>query len=165
MSSYFDFEFTAPLAVRRVGEASFRVLYLPAALAASAPFAGRARVRMEGEIADVPVRAAWQPTADGRRFVMVSRKLCREAGLVVGRPCEVRFRLVDDADVLVPEELEAALAATPAARRAWERLTPGRRRGLAHLVAGASRPETRARRVEQVLAELAGAPPRRRRAT
>lgn len=49
----------------------------------------------------------------------------------------------------LPEELARRLAADPALSRAFEGLTPGRRRGHALYVASAKLAETRARRVER----------------
>jgi len=67
--------------------------------------------------------------------------------LEIGR--DTRPRTVD-----VPDDLAAALAGDPAARAAFERQSFTRRREQAESVAGAKRPETRARRLAKVLDEL-----------
>jgi uncharacterized protein YdeI (YjbR/CyaY-like superfamily) len=54
----------------------------------------------------------------------------------------------------VPEELERLLAADPGLRRAFEALTPGRRRSHILHVAGAKQSETRARRAEKCAPEI-----------
>jgi uncharacterized protein YdeI (YjbR/CyaY-like superfamily) len=55
----------------------------------------------------------------------------------------------------VPPELEAALAAHPAAARGFAALAPSARKGYLHWIAQAKRPETRARRVAEVVAHAA----------
>jgi uncharacterized protein YdeI (YjbR/CyaY-like superfamily) len=59
---------------------------------------------------------------------------------------------------VTPPELEAALAAEPAAQERWRALAPSHRRMYAHWILQAKRPETRARRaaetVRRVKAEL-----------
>ena len=57
---------------------------------------------------------------------------------------------VDD----VPSELGELLRADPAARRAFEHLATFYRNGFVRPIADARRPETRARRAQQVLAAL-----------
>jgi uncharacterized protein YdeI (YjbR/CyaY-like superfamily) len=49
----------------------------------------------------------------------------------------------------IPEELQRRLDADPALRRAFDALTPGRRRSHALHVAGAKQAETRERRVDR----------------
>jgi uncharacterized protein YdeI (YjbR/CyaY-like superfamily) len=60
----------------------------------------------------------------------------------------------DPPAVTEPAELARALDADPAARAAWDRLPPGRRRAHVLAVENAKRPETRLRRVEKVLGDL-----------
>jgi uncharacterized protein YdeI (YjbR/CyaY-like superfamily) len=55
----------------------------------------------------------------------------------------------------VPPELTAALAANPKKHKAWEALTAGKQRGLTQRIHPARTAETRARRVAEVLLELA----------
>ncbi len=55
----------------------------------------------------------------------------------------------------MPPELEAALAADPAAARNFAAFAPSARKGFLHWIAQAKRPETRARRVAEVVAQAA----------
>jgi uncharacterized protein YdeI (YjbR/CyaY-like superfamily) len=80
---------------------------------------------------------------------------------------EVRFNVADPNAVQIPEELAAALDADALARAAWDALTPGRRRGLAHRVAAAQKEATRHARTAELIAglragRLPGPPPRSR---
>jgi len=55
----------------------------------------------------------------------------------------------------VPDDLAAALAAAPAAARAFAAFSPGKRRDYVAWLAAAKRPETRARRLAQAVAQIA----------
>lgn len=56
------------------------------------------------------------------------------------------------AELPVPEELAAALAASPGAQAVWDGFAPSHRREYSEWVAEAKRPETRAQRVAQSVA-------------
>ncbi|MBN1246994.1 MAG: YdeI/OmpD-associated family protein [Anaerolineae bacterium] len=58
----------------------------------------------------------------------------------------------EDVDT-VPPDLEAALAVREGAVDAYATLSPSRRKQLLYWLASAKRPETRARRIEQIVAE------------
>ncbi|HEY0442997.1 MAG TPA: YdeI/OmpD-associated family protein [Candidatus Limnocylindrales bacterium] len=96
----------------------------------------------------------------GRQVVMVVNRTVR-ASIRKDVGDTVDFVLARDersrsADVAVPPELEAALAAEPAARAAFDRLAPSHRREHAQFVADAKREETRRRRAQQTVERLRG---------
>ncbi|MBY0335030.1 MAG: YdeI/OmpD-associated family protein [Acetobacteraceae bacterium] len=132
----------------------YAVLFLPPALAAELPFDRFPRLRVEGEIADQPVSGAWMPVGDGRRYFIVSPEVRKAAGAGLGAVLEMRFRVADQDAVEVPEALVRELERRPDLRARWDALTPGRRRGLAHLVRGARTEPTRQRRVAEVVAAI-----------
>jgi len=157
--------FEAPLRRHGVGRERklwYAVLFLPPGLEAELPFDRHPRLRVEGEIGEVPVAGAWMPAGDGRRYFIVSPAVRKATGAGLGSLLEMRFRIADQAAVEMPEALARALAADAAAQAAWAALTPGRRRGLAHPVLAARTEETRARRVAEVLAALGEGAVRRR---
>jgi uncharacterized protein YdeI (YjbR/CyaY-like superfamily) len=81
------------------------------------------------------------------------------ARIAVGHTVECRFDLDDPEAVVLDPELERAIAGSPTAAATWARLTAGRRRAYAAMVASARTGATRARRVHTVLESLeAGAP-------
>ncbi len=147
--SYFTHHFETTIELHPVGAYHYTVVYLPAAIASEPPFAGAARLRVEADIAGVPVNGAWQP-ANGRRYLMLPKVPLRKAGLAVGSRVDVAFRLAAQDQVDIPVELQQLLAAERAVQAAWKKLTPGKQRGLSHLVSSAKRPETRKARLEQV---------------
>jgi uncharacterized protein YdeI (YjbR/CyaY-like superfamily) len=57
---------------------------------------------------------------------------------------------LNDVDALIePDDLIAALSATPSARHMWDRFPPSSRRGILEWISAAKREETRAARVQQ----------------
>lgn len=66
------------------------------------------------------------------------------------------WNLLDDVEALIePDDLGAALDASPAARAAWDRFSPSTRKQLLWWVTSAKRPETRRRRIDEVVHEAA----------
>jgi hypothetical protein len=84
----------------------------------------------------------------GRFLVPVSAEVRKAAGVTAGDELDVGIEL-DDAPrtVDVPADLAAALAADPAAARAWETLSYTHRKEWARSVEDAKKPDTRARRI------------------
>lgn len=138
----------------------YKVLFLPESLAAELPFAAHPRLRVEGEIADVPMAGAFLPTGDGRRYIIVSPAVCQGAGVEIGSLVEMRFRVDDQDRVDIPAILAAELRRDAALLRDWEALTPGRRRGLVHPIHAARSDATRQRRLGEAIAAIRVRPSR-----
>ncbi|MFI0718641.1 YdeI/OmpD-associated family protein [Streptomyces sp. NPDC021224] len=91
----------------------------------------------------------------GRNLLGFSRANREAAGAATGDEVEVSVALAaDPPPVTEPPDLARALDADPAARAAYDRLSPSARRRHVLAVEGAKKPETRERRVAQVLAAL-----------
>ena len=154
---FYDYSFEGVIDRFGVGRARkiwYSVLFLPADLEGVLPFARYPRLRVDGEIADIPISGAWIPTGDGRRYIIVAPRVFQDAGVRVGSLVEMRFRIADQDAVDMPEALSTALSLDPAAANAWSDLTPGKKRGFAHIVHGAKTDPTRTRRVAEVIAAL-----------
>ena len=119
------------------------------------PFDREPRLRASGEINDLPFHGAWVPGGESRAYLHLSAGFVADLGVAVGDPLEVRFRLEPTDLVEVCTELAEALAADPDGDAVWQRLTPGRRRGLAHMVRSSKREETRRKRAAQLMVDLA----------
>ncbi len=132
----------------------YNVLFLPPDLRAELPFDTYPRLRVEGEIADVPVANAFIPAGDGRNYVIVSPQVLRDAGMKLGDTVEMRFRIADQDHVDVPEVLQAALAHDSDVAAAWYVLTPGRKRMAVQHVLSAKSAPTRQRRLEEALDDV-----------
>lgn len=144
-------EFVGTVVVVEGGGWTHRV-ELPAAVADALPVADTTRV--VGTIAGHRFRRQLHGR-DRVPFVAFGRTWLRRRDLVPGEPVEVTIEADPDPDgVDVPDELAAALDADPLVEHLWESLTPGRRRSLAHHVDRAVRDDTRARRVERIVADL-----------
>lgn len=55
----------------------------------------RPRVRITGEIEGIPVNLAWQPSGDGRLYLIVSDEPRRARNLLPGDPVTVQFNIAD----------------------------------------------------------------------
>ncbi|MGP1355304.1 YdeI/OmpD-associated family protein [Roseicyclus sp.] len=129
---------------------TYTIVRLPPEVAAAL---GDAR-RVEGEFAEHPVNLAITraPVVDGP-FLWAGKSLLTRAGLVPGQVFEARLRPAPDDAVETPQDVLNALR-SGGVLDAWEALTPGRRRGLLYRIDTAKRPETRAKRITELVNAL-----------
>lgn len=151
--SLYPHSFGGRVVLHDLGSYTYTVIFLPPELHSDLPLNEHPRLRVEGEVGEQPFEGAWQPVR-GRWYVMLSRQLLRDAGLAVGDEVEVRFAVVDQNAVEVLPALRLALEADERAASAWEGLSVGKRRALAHRVLSAKTAATRGRRVAEVLETL-----------
>lgn len=118
-------------------------------------FGTRGRVKVRATFDGISYRGSIAPM--GGRHVLgvlkdIRAKLGKEAGdhvaVVLEQDTEVRL-------FEVPPELDQAFRKKPVLRRVFDSLSYTRRRETAQFIAGAKKEETRQRRVEKVLDELA----------
>jgi uncharacterized protein YdeI (YjbR/CyaY-like superfamily) len=104
-------------------------------------------------------RSAWS-----KRNVGIAQRLASEGRLHPAGLREIERAQADGrwqeayagaAKIEVPDELAAALAASPAAHAMFERLSGQNRYAILYRIETAKRPQTRARRIEQFVAMLA----------
>jgi len=127
---------------------------MPATLEGELPFGQFPRLRIDGEIADVPIANAFMPTGDGRRYLIVSPEVMKSASLSLGDTVSVRFRIADQDHVDVPDSLTLAIDSLQPAKRVWDGLTSGKRRALAFHVSNAKTEPTQAKRIADVIEAL-----------
>ncbi len=151
--SFYPHTFTGFTDHHNFGTYRYTVIFLPEELHADLPLDKYPRLRVSGEIAEQPFEAAWQPVR-GRWYIMLSKKLLKDAAVGVGDEVEVRFEVVDQEAVDVPLELQHALSENSQAATVWDALTVGKRRGLTHRISSAKTAKTRARRLQEVLEML-----------
>jgi hypothetical protein len=98
---------------------------------------------------------------DGRYLVGVSAENRAGAGVAGGETHDIELQL-DDAPraVALPDDFAAALAAEPAARATFEKLSPSNQGYHVTLLEGAKSEETRARRLDKSIAALREGRPR-----
>lgn len=157
LSVYFTHDFEAPIEKFGVGKTRkiwYNVLFLPKSVEANLPFDQYPRLRIEGEIADVPIANAFMPTGDDRFYVIVAPNVLKDADLSLGDVVEMRFRIADQDYVDVPDTLQKTIDRTKRNQAAWSALTPGKQRMLAQHVLSAKTAPTREKRVSEALEAL-----------
>lgn len=155
--SYFTHDFSDEISLHGVGKSrviTYKVLFMPPYLEVELPFKTYPRLRVEGEIADVPVRGAWMPVGDGRRYFIVSPQIKAQTGLDVGDEVEMRFRVDDQDFVEVPKALETAIQSDAHMSAQWGKLTAGKKRMFTNHVMSAKTLPTEQRRVDEALAAI-----------
>jgi hypothetical protein len=115
-----------------------------------APWKLDATTTVEGMIngVDVGRRSLKRWDDRGCWFMDLPEPLCRKAQIDTGARVELNLRVASQE---LPPELARLIANDPAARRAWEQLTPGQQRMLREEIFAASQPATRERRARRAL--------------
>ena len=156
--SYYEFCFEAPIEKLRIGNGAkvlrYNVVLLPDDIVQILPFDDFPKLRIIGEIGDHPVRGAWNPVADGRKYFILSQKFLDNAALHVGDITEIRFNIDDQDYVEIPTELEQALAANSILEAKWNRLTSGKKRFYCYQISSAKQQKTRDNRLSNLVAQL-----------
>jgi hypothetical protein len=115
---------------------------------------GKARAPVRGTVNGHPFRTT-VAVYGGRYFLGFRREIREAAGFGDGDRLSIELELDDEPrTVEVPAELEAALAAAPEAKEAFDALSYTHRREYAEWVSGAKRAETRRARVERAVGML-----------
>lgn len=149
----FTYEFTGRVAKHSFGEWGYTVVYLPPEVKSQLPLKENPRLRVRGELDDYPFQGAWQPTG-GDWYLMINKSVMKRGGYQLGDWINVRFNIDDQSAVDVPEALQDRLRADRRLRAAWEKLTPGRQRGMAYQVATAKTAKTIDKRIEKITSML-----------
>jgi hypothetical protein len=153
MSAY-QYEHTGPIEPHYIGRLTYQVLFAPPELQAELLSYQRPRVRIAGDIEGVPVHLAWQPTGDGRLYLLIGSNLRSKLKRTMGEVITVRLNIADPNEVIVPEELAERLAQDDEAALLWERLAPGTQRAFAYYLDSAKSSAARAQRLEELLIRL-----------
>lgn len=156
--SYYDYSFEAPIERLPIGNGirvlHYNVVILPQELVHILPFNEFPKLRVIGEIGDYPVRGAWNPVADGRKYFILSQKFLETAELKLGDITDVRFNIDDQDYVMVPIELEKALATNADLDLKWKSLTSGKKRFYCYQISSAKHQSTRDKRLLNVVSQL-----------
>jgi len=123
--------------------------------AASAALPSRGRVPVRGTVNGFAFRSSVFPDGQGSHQMMVNGDMRKGGG--VGQGETARFVLEpasDEVAVEVPPDLEATLAADPAARERFDAVTPKARAEWVAWIEGAKQQATRERRIGQTRERL-----------
>lgn len=117
----------------------------------------RARVSVKGTMNGFPFRTSIFPNGDGTHHMMVNKAMRDGAKAAPGDSVKVVLEPDEKPrTVPVPPELRKALATAAKAKATFSALAPSHKRAYVEYITQAKKPETRARRVEQTVARLAG---------
>jgi bifunctional DNA-binding transcriptional regulator/antitoxin component of YhaV-PrlF toxin-antitoxin module len=120
-----------------------------------ATFGTRARVPVRGTINNFPYRSSIVPMG-GKFILVVNKELRAGANAKSGDTVSITLERDDEPRIITPPaDLARALRAHPAAQAAWDKLSYTHKKEHARAVEEAKRPETRARRIEKAIAQLA----------
>lgn len=115
----------------------------------------RARLPVRGTINGFPFRSSIFPYS-GVYYMAVNRAMREGAGARAGDVVAVVMEPDTEPRVITPPpDFAAALAASPAAQAAWERLSYTHRKEHVQAIEAAKQPATRARRIARAIADLA----------
>lgn len=119
-------------------------------------FGSRARVPVRGAINGFEFRSSIFPTSDGHHYMVVNKQMREGAGVRGGEMITVEMER-DDAPRIItpPEDFEKALRKNKDAREAWEKLSYSHRKEYVKAIEEAKKPETRARRIEKAIEQVA----------
>ena len=153
---FYDQEFTGrieqhSMGHNRRGELFYTVVFVPEHVTKTLPMKEFPRLRVEGEVAEIPFEGAMQPAKGKKWYLLLSQKFLKQNDLTFGEEVEVRFNIGDQDFVDVPAELEAALAANEKAAELWRTFTPGKKRGFATTVSSAKQTSTREKRARKMV--------------
>ncbi|WP_243077224.1 YdeI family protein [Microbacterium sp. SS28] len=102
--------------------------------------------------------SGWAATNKARLVLLEERGLMAEAGIRAVELAKANgsWTILDNAEALrEPEDLKAGLDAAPAARAAWDAFPPSARKFGIAAVDAARRADTRAARIEKIVADAA----------
>ncbi len=134
---------------------SWSFLILPKDASAKLPTRGITTVT--GIINGYPFRAALAPDGQKSHWLKLNKKMREAAGAEVGDVVALEIVTVaKEPEPRVPVDLRKALAAAPKARAVWSDITPIARRDWIHWITSAKQSHTRARRIHNACAMLAG---------
>jgi hypothetical protein len=145
-------EFEAPLAPSSRGGGGHWVL-VPDDIVQG--LGGRGRTPVNATFNGLPYRGSIVKM-DGVWCLGVLKAIVAELGIDFGDPIEVTVELDTQTRIVdSPDDLKQILSADENAAMAWEELSYTRRKELAGSLAGAKRPETRAKRLAEIVGILA----------
>ncbi|MEM9279857.1 MAG: YdeI/OmpD-associated family protein [Pseudomonadota bacterium] len=156
--SFFDFEFEGVISRHTIHPKSgsgrsvtYTVLYLPDHFVDCLPFVKFPRLRIDGEVSDLPVNGAWQPAGNRIYYFMIPKRVLKGADLTPGDITTMRFSIADQDAVDLPAVLSNHLNSDEALLEKWNELTPGKQRAFAYRVSTAKTAKTIMKRVEEVV--------------
>lgn len=129
-----------------------RFIELPDEIATA--LGAKARLRVHGTLNGIPFQTALAKYRDTGYVFPMKKSLREEVGVDVGDTVIVAIEQNLESRPALPDEVAAALAAHPAAKRAWDRLPPSHQREHLTHINEAKQAETRTRRIAKMVETL-----------
>jgi hypothetical protein len=137
-------------------EGSTHPVLLVTSPAQSKRLGSKRTVNITGTLNGVAFQNSFLPMGNGRHYLVVNKTLRETAGVSVGDKVVLAFEVeTAPRPIVVPADVQTALAQHPLAQAAWGKLPPSHQREYLGSIAEAKQPTTRARRVAQLLVKLA----------
>lgn len=109
----------------------------------------RGRTSVEGTLNGYPFKATLDPDGQLSHWLKVSKELRETAGVNVGDTVTVQITPADpEPEPKIPDDLQEALAASPAAKAVWDDTTTIARLDWIHWIESAKQAKTRKSRVD-----------------
>lgn len=119
-------------------------------------FGTRARVPVRGTINGFPYRSSISPMGGGKHFMAVNKNMRDGAKAKGGEIVSVVMERDEEPRIITPpEDFARALKSNKEAKATWEKLSYTHQKEHALAIEEAKRPETRVRRIEKAIAQLA----------
>lgn len=121
----------------------------------SAKFGVRGRVPVTGSLNGYAFRSSIFPTGDGAHFMAVNKEVRAGAGVAVGDRVQVIMEVdTKPRTVELAPDVDKALSKSKNVRARFDKLSYTHRKEYVQWIEAAKRPETRACRIQEVLARL-----------
>lgn len=119
-------------------------------------FGTRARVPVRGTVNGFPYRGSIFPMGGGKHYMVVNKNVRAGAKAKGGEMVSIVMERDEEPRIITPPaDFARALKANKEARTMWEKLSYTHQKEHAQAIEEAKRPETRVRRIEKAIAQLA----------
>jgi Bacteriocin-protection, YdeI or OmpD-Associated/Domain of unknown function (DUF1905) len=119
-------------------------------------FGTRARVPVRGTINGFPYRSSIFPMGEGKHYMVVNKNVRAGAKAKGGETVSIVMKRDDEPRIITPPaDFARALKTNKEARATWEKLSYTHQKEHALAIEEAKKPETRARRIEKAITQLA----------
>lgn len=146
------YKFSAPIQ-RKSGEAAWYFVLFPFDVAVE--FDTKGIVRMKGNYNGIACERALIPLGDGTHHIIISGEMRKKAGVRLGQ--SIHFELQENKEpfeVVIPDELEEGFELEPGAKAKFNEQKLGFKKNMITWLNQAKQPETKAKRVAEILRRL-----------
>lgn len=147
------YKFQTKIAKYDFGKYYYTVVFLPSELISKLPLEKYPRLRVNAEIDGFPIQGAFMPDK-GHWYLMTPRRVLKNISKSLGDEVFVQFNIADQDAIEIPPDLELVLKENVEVKLRWDKLTTGKKRGLAYSLSKIKTPEIRERRLLEIIDSL-----------